>query len=203
MAPLLIGVTAAGASHLLDDKVIESLADPENRLGETFETAGGPIISGSIVLGFFAAGRLAHGERFRAMTYDMFGASVVTLGYTSLLKLSVGREGPNGEDRLSFPSGHTSNAFALATVAERHYGWSLGAPTYVAATLVGASRLQRNKHHLSDVLVGATVGFIVGRAVVRMNGKPLPASVEPAGVSVAVMPILAPGTTGLALGVTF
>jgi hypothetical protein len=202
LAPLLIGGAVTGGVHFLDDN-LKDLANPDHGFGETLETAGGPIISGSLVLGLFAAGRLAHGERFRAMTYDMFGAALVTLAYTSLLKAAVGRERPNGEDRNSFPSGHTSNAFTLATVAERHYGWKLGAPAYVAAALVGASRLQRDKHHLTDVLAGATVGLIVGRAVVRMNGKPVPGSAEPAGINVAVMPILAPDTTGLAVAMTF
>jgi len=140
LAPLLIGGAVAGGAHFLDDD-LRDLANPDHGFGETLETAGGPIISGSSVLGLFTAGRLAHGERFRAMTYDLFGAAFVTMGYTSLIKAAVSRERPNGEDEKSFPSGHTSNAFTLATVAERHYGWKLGAPAYAVAAFVDPPRL--------------------------------------------------------------
>jgi membrane-associated phospholipid phosphatase len=61
------------------------------------------------------------------MTYDMVGAVIVTFGYSRVIKVAVGRERPNGENK-SFPSGHSSNAFALAAVAERHYGWRIGVP---------------------------------------------------------------------------
>jgi len=87
-----------------------------------------------------------------------------------VLKLAVGRERPNGQDNKSFPSGHTSNAFAMAAVAERHYGWKLGVPAYVLAGVMGASRLHQDKHWLSDVVAGATLGYIVGRTVVKQDG---------------------------------
>ena len=43
-------------------------------------------------------------------------------------------------------SGHSSNAFALATCFERHYGWKVSLPAYLLASAVAASRLQRNAH---------------------------------------------------------
>ena len=76
----------------------------------------------------FTAGRLAHGDRFRAMTYDMLDAAIVNFAYTEVIKVAVGRERPNGQDNKSFPSGHTSNTFALAGVAQQHYGWKVGLP---------------------------------------------------------------------------
>jgi membrane-associated phospholipid phosphatase len=68
------------------------------------------------------------------------------------------------------PSGHTSTAFSLATVAERHYGWKVGVPAYVFASSIGLSRIESKRHHLSDVVAGAALGVIVGRTVTRMNG---------------------------------
>ena len=99
---------------------------------------------------------------------DMLDAFVVNGVYTLVLKAAVRRERPNEQDNKAFPSGHTSNAFALAAVAERHYGWKAGVPAYLLASAVGVSRLQRNKHHLSDVVAGAALGYIVGRTVVRV-----------------------------------
>ena len=55
-------------------------------------------------------------------------------------------------------------------MAEAHYGWKVGVPSYAAAAAIGLSRITTNKHHLSDVLAGATIGYVTGRTVVRVNG---------------------------------
>jgi hypothetical protein len=61
----------------------------------------------------------------------------------------------------------------MATVAEYHFGPKIGIPAYLAAGFIGASRLQSNKHYLSDVVAGAALGYIVGKTVVRENGEPV------------------------------
>ena len=134
------------------------------------------------------------------MTYDMLDAAVVNLGYTELLKLAVGRERPNGQDEKSFPSGHTSK-LALAAVAERHYGWKLGIPAYLVAGLVGASRIQQDKHYLSDVVAGAALGYVVGRTVVRVNRRPLEGTAR--GASLDVAPILGRRARGVRVALRF
>jgi len=59
----------------------------------------------------------------------------------------------------SFPSGHTSTAFALATSISIAYPkWYIIAPTYLWATSVGYSRMDLGVHYPSDVLAGALVG---------------------------------------------
>ena len=201
LVPLLVGGTAAGASSFFDQDVRDTVTDPF-AWSETFETAGGPLYSAVFVAGMFTAGRFAHGDRFRAMTYDMLDAAVVSAAYCSVLKVAVGRERPNGQDEKSFPSGHTANAFALAAVAERHYGWKVGAPAYALAALMGASRVNEDKHWLSDVVAGATLGYIVGRTVVRVNGRPLEDGVR-RGAALSVSPILARHARGVTLSVVF
>jgi len=72
--------------------------------------------------------------------------------------------------------------------------------TYAVASLVAVSRLQRNKHNLSDVVAGAAVGYIVGRTVVRVNGgRPGPGS----GASISVTPLVGRRTRGLVVAVAF
>jgi membrane-associated phospholipid phosphatase len=134
------------------------------------------------------------------MSYDLLDAFLVNGAYTSVLKVAVGRERPNGQDEKSFPSGHTSNAFALAAVVERHYGWKAGLPAYAVASAVAVSRLQRNKHYVSDVLAGATLGYIVGRTVARVNGQPLEG---PKGPQVTLTPVVGRRTRALVVAVTF
>ena len=55
--------------------------------------------------------------------------------------------------------------FATATVVKEHFGWKAGIPAYAVAAYVGASRIQDNKHYLSDVAFGATLGIVAGRTV--------------------------------------
>jgi membrane-associated phospholipid phosphatase len=50
-------------------------------------------------------------------------------------------------------------------VLQEHYGWKVGIPAYAFATYVGASRIQVQKHYLSDVVFGAAVGIVAGRTV--------------------------------------
>jgi membrane-associated phospholipid phosphatase len=200
LKPAIAGGLATGLGAIFDDRVAEAIADPDNGFGQSLETGGGAAWSGGVVAALFVAGRFTHGTRFRAASYDWAAAALVNAGYTSLLKAVVGRERPNGEDNRSFPSGHASNAFTLAAVAERHYGWKAGVPAYGLATAVALSRLQRNKHYLSDVMAGATLGYIVGRTVVRVNGRPLATRKAPA---VSLSPVVARRTRALALSVIF
>lgn len=75
------------------------------------------------------------------------------------------------EDRVgsSFPSGHTTAAFAVATVFSETYKNKPWIPVvaYSAASLVGVSRLTENKHWLTDVVAGAALGFLTGKQVVK------------------------------------
>ena len=199
--PFLIGGVAAASASFLDEDV-RSAATGQLGWSDTFETAGGPIYSTLFVAGMFTAGRFARGARFRATTYDLLDAAVVNFTYTEVLKLAVHRERPNGEDNKSFPSGHTSNAFALASVAGAHYGWKIGVPSYLLAGLMGVSRIHEDKHWLSDVVAGAALGTIVGRTVVRLNSRPLE-RVASRGATVSVSPIVARNAQGLSLSVVF
>jgi membrane-associated phospholipid phosphatase len=88
----------------------------------------------------------------------------------------------------------------LAAVVERHYGRKAGLPAYALASAVGVSRLQRNKHYLSDVLAGATLGYILGRTVARVNGRPLEGSKGP---QVSLTPVVGRRTRALVVAVTF
>jgi membrane-associated phospholipid phosphatase len=201
VAPLLVGGLASGGALLLDDDVRRAAASPTSGFGKTLETAGGTP-NAVLVAGLFTAGRLVGNESFRAMSYDLAEAAVVNGVYTQVLKLAVRRERPDGSNNASFPSGHTSNAFALATVVECHYGWKGGVPAYVLAAVMGYSRIVRDKHYLSDVAAGATLGVIVGRAAVRGNGGPIPAGAK-RSASWIISPVLTRDARGLALSIVF
>jgi membrane-associated phospholipid phosphatase len=88
----------------------------------------------------------------------------------------------------SFFSGHTVTAWGLATVIAENYKNHPWVPItcYGLATLVGLSRLTEDAHWMSDVFVGAVVGYAVGKMVVRNQSKRL-----------QVSPALSPGGVGL------
>lgn len=97
-------------------------------------------------------------------------SSVILSGIISLgLKHTVNRERPfktypfieqaTSVSTASFPSGHTTHAFALATSVSLVYpDWYIIVPSYLWAGAVGYSRMHLGVHYPSDVLAGAIVG---------------------------------------------
>lgn len=69
----------------------------------------------------------------------------------------------------SFPSGHTTVAFAAATVYALEYKDKPWVPilAYSAASLIGVSRITENKHWATDVLTGAALGWLTGHLIVN------------------------------------
>jgi hypothetical protein len=94
--------------------------------------------------------------------------NMVTYG----LKHLTGETRPNGEDDLSFPSGHTANAFVMATVLFHEFKASkpvLAYSGFLFASATGALRVINNEHWVSDVLVGAGIGIIITDLVYRFE----------------------------------
>lgn len=79
---------------------------------------------------------------------------------TYVLKFIVSKQRPNGENRSSFPSGHTMSAFAGASFIDGRYGWHWGLPAYALAGLTGYSRVASSWHFADDVVAGASIGMI-------------------------------------------
>ena len=96
-----------------------------------------------------------------------------TVGTTSLitqiLKHAIPRTRPNNSDKKSFPSGHTSFSFSVATSLYEIYGWEIGVPAFAFASSVGVQRMQVKAHHLSDVLSGALLGILVWKGFGAMH----------------------------------
>jgi undecaprenyl-diphosphatase len=98
------------------------------------------------------------------------GGSVITAAiFTQALKVAVSRQRPYQkyagiypnkiEDGRSFPSAHTSLAFATATSLSLQYKkWYITLPAFVWAGSVGYSRMKLGEHYPTDVLAGAAVG---------------------------------------------
>ena len=201
LLPLLVGSAATALSAPLDNTMIRFFErNPAKGYGDAGRIIGSSVVIGGASTALFGIGRYANGDRFKAATYDTSQAVVVNFLYTLALKEAIKRRRPDGSDRLSFPSGHASNAFAVATVWVEQYGWKAAVPGYLAATFVAGSRLALAKHHLSDIVGGATLGYIVGRSVARWDAKPSSKPVHGAPNAI-LMPYGGPDGTGIGLAV--
>jgi membrane-associated phospholipid phosphatase len=159
------------------------------------EMIGSP---GAIVFGgsLYAVGLITRKRTVADLGWHTLEALAVSGQVTSLLKGAFGRSRPyasngNASDfdfaggfssstRRSFPSGHTSMAFTFASVVaeETSHRWPRAhrvvAPiSYAAATGVGLARMYKDKHWASDVALGAAIGTLSGKLVVRYaHGRP-------------------------------
>jgi len=100
-------------------------------------------------------------------------AAALAAGITGVLKLAIGRVRPSdGGDvdrfqplsgHASFPSGHVTLTFAIATSLARETSdrWS-NAALYGADTLTAFARINDDRHWASDALAGALIGHLVG-----------------------------------------
>ena len=76
-------------------------------------------------------------------------------------------------ESTSFPSGHAMRAFSLATTVAGFYPdkkW-VGIVSYSLATMTSVGRVISKEHWTSDVVVGAALGYFIGRGVVKFNEK--------------------------------
>ena len=108
---------------------------------------GIPVAAGVITL--------AHDDRPGLLQLGLTGGS--SLLVTEALKYSVDSTRPNGGNH-SFPSGHTTTAFAGAGYLRVRYGWKVGLPFELLAATVGFARVQSRDHHWYDAVAGAAIG---------------------------------------------
>lgn len=195
--PLLVTAALTAPAFAWDDEGKKYFAQhPHPDFGKIGSKLGGTIAVAGLTIGGFSAGRMSSGDRVRASTYDLSQAIIVNQVWTQALKFAIRRERPDGSNRVSFPSGHASNAFAAATVIVRHYP-RLAVPGFGVASYIAVSRMAANKHHFSDIVAGAGFGYGVGRLVTRRNSRAPDAPATPAPVtSLAVVPDGGPAGDG-------
>ena len=96
---------------------------------------------------------------------DIVRAQLVSQVMVQSLKYSIRRDRPDYSNNKSFPSGHSASAFATATVLQRYYGWKVGVPAYALGSYVALARMSWNRHHATDVVMGAGFGIASARTV--------------------------------------
>lgn len=159
------------------DKITKNFLDP---LG-TYYLAG-------FLGGMYVYGLITKNQETETAALLAGKAVILTGAYTFLFKSLFQRERPyqsdpanpnywggpfDGFHNNSFPSGHTSVAFAAATVLSAYYKDHLwvGITSFSLAGLVAVSRNYDDKHWASDVVAGAALGYAIGRLVYNKHEK--------------------------------
>jgi hypothetical protein len=180
-ASLAVVGTALVIDRPLRDEMHRHTGD--NVLITQVERLGAQYAAG-VVGGFYLAGALTDDENTRQVAQDSIAASLIASGIiTPAIKLVTGRSRPRDEAGIyhfkpfsignsSFPSGHTTEAFALASVIANHYEetW-VSCTSHSIASLVGLARTYHHAHFASDVVAGAMIGTLVGKSVVAHNAN--------------------------------
>ncbi len=181
LLPLGIGAGALTGAFLLDREIRGEVKRHRDSLKDAAE--GISYLGNTGVLVGLNVGLLAVGEGLREYRGDAavrdaalvsLEAQLLTAASTVGFQRILGRSRPRAErgaDHFhpgsdgSFPSAHASQAFAVATVLADRFGWRVGVPAYGLAAAVGFSRLALDKHWTSDVVAGAFLGVLVGKAL--------------------------------------
>lgn len=132
--------------------------------------------------GLLATGIVFGDRRLATMGREAIEASIFAGLIANVLKPAFGRERPlssnngtvfkPGTSNFSFPSGHSTEAFAVASVvAIRSSGWVVPTLAYTCASLVAFDRVNDRAHFPSDVLAGAALGVTVGRFIAHRHDR--------------------------------
>jgi membrane-associated phospholipid phosphatase len=175
---LIGGLLGSGISTKYDDKIQEVyqgkiLGKSAAKLGDYWGIAGQFIILSRLKLG---------SDDFNYATSAIIANGLCTYG----IKFITGRIRPDGANRRSFPSGHTSSSFLAATIADDLYGSKIGVPAYLLAGLTGLSRIHDNKHYLSDVIFGASLGIALGKGFGNDAQKKTLQKIDDGGIKIRI-----------------
>ena len=119
----------------------------------------------------YTLGYVTKSQKVRELGSDLVRAQILTQISVQSAKYVMQRRRPDASDHLSLPSGHSAGTFATATVLQKHFGWKVGIPAYAAGAYVASSRMSANKHHLSDVIMGAAFGIAAAHTVSVGTGQ--------------------------------
>lgn len=132
----------------------------------------------------YGIGAIAKDTRLKNMSLATLQSFIFAEVASAGIKVLTCRERPDANSQswlgpfatfesTSFVSGHSTRAFALATTVAGFYPekkW-IGIVSYSLATMTSLGRVISKEHWTSDVIVGAALGYFIGRGVVKFNEK--------------------------------
>ena len=178
LAPIGLGAAALIAT---DRRTGDEMAESTSQLNASriVSYAGSTYGVAAVAGAFYVAGRAGHNRRARET--GVLGAEALldsAIVVTALKEITQRTRPSGGRSRSdffdggsSFPSGHSIEAWSLATVIANEYHDHLPVQiaAYGIASAVSVARFTGQKHYLSDVLVGSAMGYGIGRYVYRTH----------------------------------
>ncbi len=203
---LILGAALGGASIIrnnLDNRVRRNTAQHADRWGlgsHYIGKLGEPQYQIPAMLLVYSYSKYQKNDHLHDMSVSMLSAYTITGLSTIAVKRIANTKRPSAtwsKGQYGFPSFHTSSSFAIAAVIDEYYGPEAGLPAYMVAGLVGWSRIDERDHDLSDVVFGAALGYVVGKAVAGKHRF--------GNSNVKIMPYIHPidGTTGMMFEIPF
>jgi membrane-associated phospholipid phosphatase len=171
LAPVAVG---GGALAIFDHKISNSVRADTSLRGPSNAISNVGLVAPWAVPGtMWVLGMTSHNPHTLEAGRLGIEAAVDSEIVMNVIKIATNRARPNGEDRRSFPSGHTMSAFALASVMSKEYHNKplVVFGSYGFATAVGLARVGGLNHFPTDVLAGAVLGELVGRYVVHHHAQ--------------------------------
>src|SRR5512143_1260157 len=165
--------------------VLDHRTTTTDNIGDDATLVGHGALTAPIIGGMYLYGYLADDGKMRKTSLLSVESFVLTGVFVQVLKHATGRHRPytgdpphtwdgptihNSGSNMSFPSGHASSAFAVASVIAMEYG-NIIVPTlaYGVATTTPLNRVTHNAHWSSDIFVGSAIGYFTGKAVVASH----------------------------------
>ena len=174
MIPSGIGAMALFTTdRITGDEIAES--DRQVKASRIVSYVGSVYGIGAVATTFYLVGRNRNDDRARETGILSGEALINSMIVSGALKEITQRARPlDGRERSeffdggnSFPSGHSTQAWAVATVIanEYHDRKLIKVAAYGIAGAVSVARFTEHKHYVSDVLVGSAAGYMIGRYV--------------------------------------
>lgn len=202
--PLGVSLAAISGSYFLDHQIKTLSQNNRTPTADKIFAADKYFveIAASLTALTYFYGLAAENYKTRRLGLKLAEAFLLQATAMVSLKFLVGRERPasgTSNDSFnpfntswaftSFPSGHTSTAFALASVIANdtdQIGWKITA--WSLASAIGFSRIYNNEHWLSDVVAGALIGYFAGEFVSahKSNTQSPPVQITPIPLSVSI-----------------
>lgn len=174
---LYYGVGITAGLLILEDQIIDPIQEDtvEDKPLGSFSKAGdlaGQLIPNLLYMGYnYTNSWINKNSEAQSNANLMFKATLYASATTTILKYIVREPRPNSVDRHSFPSGHTTTAFAFASVVGMRHSFYWGLAAYTLAGFVAYSRINDNYHYIHDVMAGATIGISYGIGLHYLDKK--------------------------------
>lgn len=184
-------ITTTAGLYFIDEDIRDFFKDNQtetiNDIASVAEKFGDKYYISSFLVASYLSGYLLDNKKLIETTLLGIESLIISAVFTHTLKQIFHRHRPftndgnnvfdgpfysTNDDILSFPSGHSTSSFAVATIFANQYANDnlfLSSLIYSMATLTAVSRVYDEEHWASDIFIGAAIGYFTGKTIYNLN----------------------------------